>query len=146
MTLRLFIITAILSFSACQSGPKPIDYGSDMCQFCKMSIVDPRYGAELVTEKGRVIMFDAVECLVNFVATDAAAKGAMLYVNTYDRPGELFEAQTAHYLISQKLPSPMGGFLTAFTTEEARRQLQREKSGEPISWDALPAYVKTIRL
>ena len=35
-----------------------------------MTIVDPRYGAELVTTKGKVYKYDAVECLINSVYAD----------------------------------------------------------------------------
>ena len=43
-----------------------INYGVDACAYCKMNIVDPKFGAELITKKGRVYKFDAIECMVNY--------------------------------------------------------------------------------
>ena len=61
----IFISLLLLVFS-CNVSPKPIDYGSDGCHFCKMTIVDKVHAAEIVTKKGKVYMFDATECMINF--------------------------------------------------------------------------------
>jgi copper chaperone NosL len=50
----------------CQpTGPDPIAFGKDQCHYCRMTIAEPNYGAELITEKGRVYKYDAAECMVN---------------------------------------------------------------------------------
>ena len=49
----------------CSVGPKPIDYGHVGCHFCSMTIVDKQHAAQLVTTKGKVFNFDAVECMMN---------------------------------------------------------------------------------
>ena len=49
--------------SACSKGHQPINYGEDECEFCKMMVMDKRYGAELVTDKGKIYFFDSIECL-----------------------------------------------------------------------------------
>ena len=58
----LFI--AIITLVSCTVEEKPIIYGTDDCALCKMLIMDQRYGTEIVTTKGRVYKFDAIECLV----------------------------------------------------------------------------------
>ena len=144
MTMMLWMNLGIL-LSGCQSGPKPIQYGSDMCHYCKMSIVDDRHGAELVTAKGRAYLFDAVECLVNFSLDESPAPGASWYVNFYETPGELIDATQAHYLVSREIPSPMGGYLTAFRDKTVLEKVLQDKDGQALSWEELSAYVKTIR-
>ena len=63
--LVLSLITILIS--ACSKGPQPINYGEDECEFCKMMVMDKRYGAELVTDKGKIYFFDSIECLVGYL-------------------------------------------------------------------------------
>ena len=136
------LLPFLLAMSACQPSPKPIGYGSDMCHFCKMTIVDAQHGAEAVTAKGKVFMFDAIECLANYVEQEQGTAFAYLLVNDYHAPKELINATESHYLISQNLPSPMGAFLTAFRDKAAAYEMQKAKGGEVFEWDGLLAYLK----
>ena len=65
-TLNLLFLS--LSLISCSVEPKPVPYGEANCTHCNMTISDNRYGAELVTDKGKVFYFDAVECLAAYVA------------------------------------------------------------------------------
>jgi copper chaperone NosL len=38
-----------------------------------MTVSDPRYGAELVTVKGKVLTFDSIECLASYYLANRAA-------------------------------------------------------------------------
>ncbi|HEU5219058.1 MAG TPA: hypothetical protein VFU23_10390 [Gemmatimonadales bacterium] len=59
--------TAALLVAACAAGgPRPIAYGKEACAFCRMTVSDPRFGAELVTTRGRVYTFDSIECLASY--------------------------------------------------------------------------------
>ena len=44
----------LMSFTSCSAGPEPIRYGQDNCHHCKMTLTDKRFGAEIVTQKGKV--------------------------------------------------------------------------------------------
>ena len=57
----------LLLFSSCKTEPKPIDFGSDACEFCQMIIIDNHYGGELITEKGKVFKFDSGECMARYI-------------------------------------------------------------------------------
>lgn len=124
--------------SGCAPRPKPIEYGSDMCHYCKMSIVDQQHAAEAVTSKGKVFKFDAVECLLNYLSQKPGQeKYAFLLVNDYEQPGVLIPAEESAYLISPAIPSPMGAFLSAFSNPERAQAFQAEKGGEVFDWPAL---------
>ena len=44
---KIFLLLSLLwLISSCTPTPEPIEYGADMCDFCKMSIVDAQHGAE----------------------------------------------------------------------------------------------------
>ena len=63
------LVLIISLLSACTPAPKPIEYGSDMCHYCKMTIMDKQHAAELVTDKGKVFPFDAIECMIHYLGT-----------------------------------------------------------------------------
>ena len=66
MKKQLLPLLLTLAFSiACTVSPKPIDYGHVACHYCSMTIVDKQHAAQLVTTKGKVFNFDAVECMMN---------------------------------------------------------------------------------
>ena len=119
---------------SCKVEPEPIAYGSDVCHFCRMTIVDRQHGAELVTDKGKVFKFDAVECMLNHMNDVNTQPFSIFLVNGYTRPGELIEASGATYLISEGIPSPMGAFLTAFEDTTEAREAQLLYGGQLYAW------------
>mgnify|MGYP004002908915 FL=1 len=136
-----FIAIALLLFSGCSKGPKPIDYGNDGGYFCKMTIVDQIHASELVTDTGKVFKFDATECMVNYIAENSELPIANLLTNYYEAPTEFISTQEAKFLICEKLPSPMGANLTAFKTKESAEKVQAEKGGKLYTWEALKTYL-----
>ena len=124
-------------FIGCSIEPKPIIYGSDACDFCKMNIVDQIHGAEIVTDKGKVYKFDAVECMIDFKNEMSKEQPKLFLTNHYHTPKELISAEDATFLISENLPSPMGEFITAFESKEAANEAQKELDGKIYSWNEL---------
>jgi copper chaperone NosL len=108
-----------------------------------MTIVDRIHGAELVTKKGKVYVFDAVECMLNDLNDRPNTEVAMFLVNHYKTPAELIDATQATYLVSENLPSPMGGFLTAFSSETEAAKAQDEYGGKLYDWDGINQAYKS---
>ncbi|UJH68473.1 nitrous oxide reductase accessory protein NosL [Allomuricauda sp. SCSIO 65647] len=135
--LRGGLFLFVLFLSACNAKPRPIDYGTDGCHFCRMTIVDRQHAAQIVTQKGRIYSFDAIECMVNHLKDIDNGTVALFLVNDYTQPGELIDAKTAIYLISEGIPSPMGEFLTAFENKVDAQNAQNEHGGELYSWEEL---------
>lgn len=133
----IFNFTLLLLLSSCTVGPKPINYGSDGCHFCSMTIVDKQHAAQLVTEKGKVFKFDAAECMMNHLNEVDKTTVSLFLVNDYHAPGELVDATKATYLISKNIPSPMGEYLTAFETKEIAEKAQADNEGELFTWEEL---------
>ncbi len=137
MKNAIFILMGMAMLAGCKPGPQPINYGSDLCNHCQMTIVDQQHAAEAVTDKGKVFKFDAVECMVNYVNIHQDKKWAILLAADYNRPGEMTDARQAGYLISKAVPSPMGAFLSAFANAEEAQKMQQEKGGETYNWSQL---------
>ena len=128
---------AILLLVSCEVSPKPIDYGSDGCHFCSMTIVDRQHAAEIVTKKGKAYKFDAVECMMNHLKDIDINTVGLFLVNDYLTPGELIDAKESTFLISKAIPSPMGEYLSAFRSRDVAEQIEAENKGELYSWDGL---------
>lgn len=122
---------------ACSKEPQPIDYGKDACNFCKMTIVDPIHGAELITTTGKIYKFDATECLVHFTNAMEKEKPEIFLTNHISNPKELTSVNEVSFLVSEELPSPMGENITAFpNTEKGQEELQKYE-GQVYSWQEL---------
>lgn len=127
----------LLLFASCNIGPEPINYGSDGCQFCSMTIVDRQHGSEIVTRKGKIYKFDSVECLLNYRNQNEDQEVAMSLCNHYTNPGELISVEEASFLISEGIPSPMGAYLTAFDSENSAMEAKNEHGGSLFNWNEL---------
>jgi len=139
---NMFLLSIIaVAASACAPKAQPVEYGADACYYCKMTIVDRQHAAEAVTSKGKVFKFDAIECMVPYLALEEEANYPVLVVNDYLRPGEWTDARSAAYLISRNLPSPMGAFLTGFADKAAAESVQKEKGGDVYDWEGMKAAV-----
>lgn len=122
--------------TSCSSGPRPINYNEDQCGLCKMAVTDRGYGSEMVTSKGKIYTFDSVECLARFVNTNES-DGSTLLVTDYAGNGELVDVRKAYFLLSENMPSPMGGDLTAFAEHESAKKILDEKGGEILNWESV---------
>ena len=135
-------VSFFLAFSACNVAPEAVNYGSDACHFCSMTIVDRQHAAQIVTKKGKAFKFDASECMMNHLKEVNYDEIALFLVNDYNTPGEFIDATKATYLISQNIPSPMGEFLTALASIEAAERVKSEQQGELLTWNQLQARFK----
>lgn len=137
MKMRDFSILILLSLiilAGCSVDKKPIAYGEAACHYCSMTIVDRQHAAQMVTDKGKIYNFDAAECMLNQLQEEDAPVAELYFVNDYHNPGELIDATTAIFLISEGIPSPMGEFLTAFRTQKDADAAMEKHGGELFDW------------
>ena len=110
MNARRTLSVAVLALAACgPHNPAPIAYNVDTCDYCRMAISDPRFGAELVTRKGRTIKFDSIECLVSYYKQASAAGDVeSVWVADIRHPGVLIDANQAYFVDLGPGRAPMG--------------------------------------
>ena len=123
-----------LLFVGCSSGPRPIMYGQDICAHCRMTVSDERFGAELVTSRGKVLVFDSIECLGAYIGGQAG-EGGSAWVTDLSRRGELLAGTSASYAQSDAIRSPMGKNLGAFASAAERDRFIAEEGGRPLGWE-----------
>lgn len=130
--------TAVL-LASCSPKPEPIAFGKDGCHTCKMTLMDQKFGAEIVTKKGKVFKFDDANCMLNYIRTNGIAEQelANILIIDYSTPGELIDARTALYVSSGEVRSPMAGNLAAFGDETSRTLFNEKWQGTLLRWDEL---------
>lgn len=122
---------------SCNSDPKPITLGQDACSFCKMSIADNHFGAEIMTKKGKVYKFDDMHCIAGFIKSNEVATSDIkeIWLVNYSEPHNFIPAQKAFLLRSPELHSPMGANIANFDDESKLKDVMKNKKGEELTWD-----------
>lgn len=131
------LMLLIICTGGCSVGPKPINFENDNCDFCKMVISDSRFGAEIVTKKGKAFKFDDLHCIKGFlqegeVRTDEIGN---IYFIDFSIPGNLMEVSKTHLLQSDQLNSPMGSNTVAFESEDSLKAYKAQFSGKELTWE-----------
>ncbi|ROL60504.1 hypothetical protein D9V87_01380 [Bacteroidetes/Chlorobi group bacterium MS-B_bin-24] len=136
MNFLLLISVIGLLFFGCSRGPEPIDYGKDACAACKMTIMDNKYAAEIVTKKGKVYKFDAIECLFNFKAKNLKEEDIFSeWVCDFSDPGKLINLRKAYFLHTEAFQSPMGLDVLAVATKDKVKEIQTKYGGHIMNYN-----------
>ena len=133
LTITVLLTVLIIS---CEKSLEPIKYGEEDCSWCRMKIMDPRFGSEAITLKGRIYKFDSGECLIHYL-DEAQDEFKYLAVTDFTSPNTLIQAENAWFLISEKMPSPMGAYLNAFASKEQAQNMQQKMGGEVYDWSGI---------
>lgn len=135
---RLSLLVAISLFFTCSKAPEPINYGTDMCNYCQMTIVTKTHAAQMVTTKGKQYKFDAIECMIRFLEDKKDLKEqSNLLIANYNKPGNMIDAKTASYLICDEITSPMGANLTGFESTEYAKQAINSNNAQYFDWEGI---------
>jgi len=122
----------LVVLQSCSAGPQPIKYGSDACDFCKMTIMQKKFANEWVTDKGKVFRFDDVHCLFRFRKANTG-KGTA-YINDFSGTKELVKTNELFFVKSEELKAPMGGHVAAFIDKAALDEFAKNNKGQILSW------------
>jgi copper chaperone NosL len=131
------IITAMmLILPACTTGPEAIRFGKDGCDHCRMTIMDKKFGGEVITSKGKVYRFDDIRCMADFLNAGSADKTtSTVYFLDYDGSGQLVKSDSAFLMKSDALRSPMGGNTAAFREDSRRQETIKQLNGSGVKWE-----------
>lgn len=129
---------------SCKTEPQAILYGSDGCHTCKMTLMDKRFGAEVVTVKGKVYKFDDVNCMVNFLNSGVLDDRDVAFrlVIDYAHPEKLIDAGHAFFLKSPEIKSPMASHIAAFEAKDSMEAFKDQWKGIYLTWGELVTQFK----
>ena len=138
MVTAVFLVI-IVNLTSCTVGPKKIRIGEDVCSYCKMSIADNRFGAEIVTKKGKVYMFDDTHCLSAFLKANTVDHQEIknTYFVDFNEPHDLILSDQVFLMKSTQLRSPMGDNIAAFSSQDQLKAASGRLSGEQVTWEGV---------
>ena len=139
---KLLIVTLLsLALAACQPKevelePPEIAYGQDVCDRCGMIIGEPRYASATQLSKGDYLKFDDAGEMFAYHAANPDIEVLAWWV--HDHPSEEWiSGETAFYVKSDTLSTPMGTGIACFADESAARQFAAEQNGNVYSFSEI---------
>ena len=98
----VIIFLCMLGMLSCSTEPQPLLYGKDGCHTCKMTLMDKKFGSEVVTTKGKVYKFDDVNCMIGFLNSGYIEENNIAHrlVVDFANPEKLIPGEQAFFLKS----------------------------------------------
>lgn len=130
-------VALVFFISSCSTEPQPFAYGKDVCNNCKMTIVDPKFGGEIVTKKGKVYKFDDLVCMVHFMKSESVKPNEIsrkLVIN-FQKQNDFIDVDKGVFLVSSVLKTPMNGDAGGFATQQEAEKLKITNPGEILTWN-----------
>lgn len=133
-TIAIACVTLLTLISCGSNEAKPLKINSDSCDFCKMTISNGKFGAELITKKGRYYKFDDLTCMIQFAKSNTVVSYQSFFVNDYLKDNTLIPAETAHFIKGGKINSPMRGNIAAFSSAKEQNEFGKKLEAQTITW------------
>ncbi len=130
----------LFPLACAKEAPVTVAKGEHSCEHCHMGVVDLRFDGQIQTKKGKIHYFDAIECLVAYLS-EHEEEVQSAWVSDYFHPHRWIPLRKARFLQSEKLPSPMGGNLSAYGDAEGLQRASEKFGGEELGYDRLFEYV-----
>ena len=137
---RLALLALVVLLGACGARePEPIVLNEDQCGYCRMTISDARFGGEAILPTGRVLKFDAPECLLSWARATPADQRGELFIIDLQHPGTFVPVTTAGFLTGSTLQGPMGGSVVGFASPAKAEEQRTMLGGRVTTWTDLLA-------
>ena len=135
--IAFLIIPTLLLFSCSETKPVQAKLNVDNCDYCKMTISDAKFVAELITPKGRVYKFDDLSCMQHYSKENPNADGVKLYIANFEKPEVFLSLGEAVFVKGDTISSPMGGNTAAFESNAAAEKFSKDLSIQIVNWNDL---------
>ncbi len=133
--LRAAPLLMALALAACSDSvarPRPVDTKNDACAWCRMSVSDVRFAAQLAAPGEEPRFFDDVGCLRDYLAgSPDPVEGWAAFVADH-RTKEWVPAAKAAYTRVEGLATPMDSHLVAHADAASRDADPEAMGGAPV--------------
>jgi copper chaperone NosL len=133
-----FSLSLILLTLGCQpeNSPVPINSEEDMCEYCRMTIVDLHYAAEII-EKRKAHKFDDIGCLLAYAqANKLSPENARIWVMDFDN-STWIKGKEAYFIISPEIHTPMGYGIVAFKDPNKAKEVADQNKVEVVELETI---------
>ncbi|MBL8761902.1 MAG: nitrous oxide reductase accessory protein NosL [Phycisphaerae bacterium] len=130
------------ALASCQqtplTGPPELKLGHQECGDCGMLINEDRCCAAILVDIDGThrehMLFDDIGCLLELKAEKSDLKVIEHWVRDYSARTWL-KADSAAYLMSERIRTPMGSWIVAFASRQAAEAVQKDHEGRILTWD-----------
>jgi len=140
LILTTMLVVSTVFISSCNTEPDPIMVSVDQCFYCKMMVSDVKFGAEIITVKGKKIKFDDAHCVLAFINTKMIQPTEIkeVYLTDFSALNHpLIKATDALLLQSDLFKSPMNGNIAAFGNADSMNKIKSTYRANAVSWNQL---------
>lgn len=136
-TIPAIAAIVLISLNSCTTKPQPFAYGKDICDECSMTIMEPKFGGEILTKKGKIYKFDDAHCMVSFLKKGKVKEAgiAQTVFIDYENDKNFLDVKSSWFVVSDQLKSPMNGNAASFSSKPAAEQKAKELNGTVKTWD-----------
>jgi copper chaperone NosL len=138
---RAFLLVLLaLALAACgqaaadEPRPPEIAYGLDVCAGCGMLIDSPQFAAALLTTGGEALKFDDIGDMLLYHQEHPEQPVRAWFVHDYETEAWI-RAETAFYVQSSHVHTPMAHGLVAFAQEADAQALADSVGASVLSFD-----------
>ena len=133
--LRVAAAVSLVLFAACggdADGPAPLDTKNEACAWCRMSVSDLRFAAQLTAPGHEPKFFDDAGCLRDWLKEPREAAEWTAWLSDH-RTKEWVKATDAVLVHDPAVQTPMNSGLVAWATAASRDQDPAAKGGTPVA-------------
>ena len=134
LAVGLSLLLAACATGEAAEGPPEINLGRDICIECGMIIDDPRFAAAYRTADGTEKLFDDLGGLLLYGSENDELEMAEVWVSDFEEEA-LIEAESAYFLPTAGVASPMGYGILAFGDRDTAEEFASDIDGEVLTWD-----------
>lgn len=144
---RLLAVIAVAAFAMAGMTARParaaLDAGRPACDYCRMILGEPAFGAEARLRSGAVRIYDSIECMAAAVLTDSLRQRDILALSVvdHDAPHARLPIARATLVHCPRIESPMGLGLLAVRGPSRARALCPAPAGGVLDWKGVLGHV-----
>lgn len=132
---------AVLTLCGCDNsasdGPPSVRLDDSVCAQCNMIVSDERWATATMVEGPRgpeARLFDDFNCQVNFEVENPDATILARWSHSH-ATREWVSTESAYFLMSPNLRTPMGSRIAAFASSDEANQAKAELAGDVMAFD-----------
>jgi len=138
----LLVVTACGGAASAEPTPPILQYGEDICEFCGMIVSEERHAAAYVTSDGHGHIFDDIGDMIQFHLDQ---KEDVVAFFVHDLEAEVWiRAETAHYVRSDQVNTPMFSGLAAFASSKQAEALATELQVQVQDFDEVLGHYREM--
>ena len=136
-TVLSALLISFFVVSCMNTEVEPIKLNKDKCSHCEMVISNGKFGAEVITNKGREYKFDDMGCMISYITKNGKNNFKAFYIHDFDKENVLVDVTTTFIVHSESLKSPMRGDFAAFTSKDKAEALAKQTNTKVLSWNSI---------